>query len=72
MCSIPGEEKDVYFIEFYMAIGGLKKDQFIAKFGETMPEINVDCALDPSDKMDAMCIALIDEVKKELIKFYGA
>ena len=71
MCSIPGEEKDVYFVEFYMAIGGLSKEQFMSKFGETMPEIHVDCELDPSDKKDAMCIALIDEVKKELIKFYG-
>ena len=71
MCSIPGEEKDVYFAEFYMAIGLLSKDQFISKFGATMPEIDVDCMLDPSNKNDAMCIAMIDEAKKELIKLYG-
>lgn len=71
MCSIPGEKKDVYFAEFYMAIGLLNKNQLFSKFGETMPEIDVDCELDPSNKNDAMCIALIDEVKKALIKIYG-
>lgn len=71
MCSIPGEEKDVYFAEFYMAIGLLSKEKFFSKFGETMPQIQVDCELDPADKKDAMCIKMIDEVKKELIKFYG-
>ena len=71
MCSIPGEEKDPYFVEFYMAIGLLSKEQFLSKFGDTRPEIVVDCKLDPADKKDAMCISVIDEVNKELNKFYG-
>lgn len=71
MCSIPGEEKDVYFAELYLAIGLLSKDQLMSKFGQTMPQIQVDCVLDPADKQDAMCMNMIDEVKKELIKLYG-
>ena len=71
MCSIPGEDKDSYFIEFYMAIGLFTREKLISKFGETKPEIVVDCELDPADKNSAMCIALIDEVNKELDKLYA-
>lgn len=71
MCNIPGEAKDPYFVEFYMAIGVLGKDKFISKFGETKPEIEVDCVLNPANKNDAMCIAVIDEVNKEFEKFYS-
>ena len=71
MCDIPGEEEPAYLMEFYLAMDLLPKEEFMKKFGATMPEIVVDCFLTPHDPKEAACISMIDEVRRDLLKLYG-
>ena len=49
MCEIPGDSKQYQFAEVVFGISLLNKDKVIAKFGEEMPELVIECNLDEND-----------------------
>lgn len=70
MCHIPGEPKDMLFIEFAMGVGLGNADKIKERLGEEMPELVVDCEFNPAIKDHYTCILLIDQIRTELEKKY--
>jgi len=70
MCEIPGDSKQYQFAEFVFGISLLNKDKVIAKFGEEMPELVIECNLDENDSTHKSYIKLIDQANVELDKKY--
>lgn len=67
--EIPGVGSDKFLMLLFF-LGGFSADKIKEKLGDTMPELDIQCELDPSDKRDREGLQGIEMVKAELQKTY--
>lgn len=69
MYSIPGEKDDQFMLLSFLFMMCNAKE-LKAKLGNTMPELVIDCELDPNNSYDRECLESIEIIKREFEKVY--
>ena len=65
----PGVDKGPILM-FVLGLGALSAEKIKQKFGEQMPELDVQCQFDSDNKQDNECLRAIEMIEQRLMEVY--